>query len=164
MLQQKPIEWRRFERVQLEGEVTKPAAARPANLPPTPPPAPTHTPATTTPSLLHEFERIRRENERLRMELSKLREKAAENVGGTRNHREEPRRGSPDISILFSDHELQASALAEEAVAEIPEAPVPAAPKESIAQVVAGYIFDKPTEQNVRLIADALQGRGIVAE
>lgn len=165
MLQQKPIEWRRFERVQLEGEVAKPAASHPSSLPPAATtPKPTHTPATTAPSLLHEFERVLRENERLRMDLSKLREKIAGNSGGTPDRRKEQRRGRPDISILASDHELQAAALAQETKADIPEAPVPAAPKESIAQVVAGYIFDKPTEQNIRLVTDALQARGIKVE
>ena len=165
MLQQKPIEWRRFERVQLEGEVAKPATAHSPNLPPAAAaPAPAHTPAATTPSLLHEFERVLRENERLRMELSKMRDRAAGNSSGTRKQREEPRRGRPDISILSSDHELQSAAMAEEVQPDFHEAPAPATPKESLAQVVAGYIFDKPTEQNVRLIADALRGRGIASE
>jgi regulator of replication initiation timing len=161
MLQQKPIEWRRFERVQLEGDVAKPATSQPSNLPPAAAtPKPAHSPAAAAPSLLHEFERVLRENERLRMDLSKLREKLAGNSNGTPDRRKEQRR-SPDISILASDHELLAAALMEEEKAETPEARTPAAPKESVAQVVAGYIFDKPTEQQIRLISDALRGRGI---
>lgn len=162
MLQQKPIEWRRFERVQLEGEVAKGTSARPAT--PLPPSPATHTPATAAPSLLHEFERVLRENERLRLELSKLQEKAVENKNETRNSREEQRRKRPEIAIL-----PEAEPVRDDPRAELkPDEPMmPAAAvqsDESLAKVVASYIFEEPTEQNIRLVADALRARGINTE
>lgn len=162
MVQQKPIEWRRFERIQLEGEVAKGASARPApSLPPSPSAYP---PAKNAPSLLHEFERVLRENERLRLELSTLREKYSENNGETGNNRDEQRRNRPGIALLSggdSDHKEPSADLTPDA--SMVTAPV-ARPAESIAQVVAGYVFDKPTGRNIRLVADALRARGIRAE
>ncbi|MBM3290843.1 MAG: hypothetical protein FJY92_11895, partial [Candidatus Hydrogenedentes bacterium] len=64
---EKPLEWRRFERVELEGQVARTA------------PRPTASPVFTTPSLLQEFERVLRENERLQMEVNTLRAEALRN-------------------------------------------------------------------------------------
>ena len=156
---EKPIEWRRFERVELEGDVARTA-----------PRATGVTPATPTPpSLLREFERVLRENERLQIEVSTLRAEVERSNGRPQKIREEleharaelDRLDSGPASIPFPSADAPSDASKpRETTSEDSEV---ATQPENVARVVAGYIFPDPTEAHVRLVTDALRARGIAS-
>jgi len=155
---EKPIEWRRFERVELEGEVAR-TAPRTANV----------SPVSTPPSLLHEFERVLRENERLQLEIARLRGEAAKSAGRTPRFREELESAGLELARMEGTPNAPQSA----------PAAVPAAPAHDdtaeqgatseflpiadIARIVAGYIFSIPSPARIRLVEDALRGSGFAS-
>ena len=153
---EKPIEWRRFERVELEGQVAHAASSGTVVSQPSSPP-----------SLLHEFERVLRENERLHLEIATLRAEAARNGSGTSKYREELESARIELDRIEGDSDAQP-------VNQPGPAPVSAVKNNrdvaensqtvaqpSIATVIAGYIFANPTDQNIRLVQDALRARGL---
>lgn len=182
----KPVEWRRFEPLELQEKVPVfvPSASDA--------PSQSAAPPQDFVSLLRAFERALRENERLRKECAELRsmaksakEKTAKvggNGGGEFRAEERLRRAQANIrelreKALGIQSEISGRAPAARAEIEV-EAPVPQGEEEPagdlppscadarlrrIAQAAAAWVFAAPTEQNVRLVEDALRGRGIDA-
>lgn len=181
----KPVEWRRFEPLELEEKA-------PVLVPSTTDAPPQSAPPHDFLSLLRAFERALRENERLRNECSELRSKAKSaemknaksggNGGATFRAEERLRRAQANIRELRE----KALGIQSEIHGRVPEsradievaAPAASGEEESasdsppnradaklrqIAQVAAAWVFAAPTEQNVRLVEDALRGRGIDA-
>jgi hypothetical protein len=154
---EKPLEWRRFERVELEGEVAR-AASRPPVVSSVPP----------TPSLLQEFERVLRENERLQMEVTALRGESGRNGSETAKFRNELRTArielrqiegepsTPERDAGYPAHELVKSNDKHNTSPESREKDLL-----EVARLVAGYLFPEPTDLNVRLVKDAMRARGI---
>lgn len=153
---EKPIEWRRFERVELEGEVAH-AAPRATGV----------SPVSSPPSLLKEFERVLRENERLHLEVSTLRAEAARTGNGAAKYRAELESAREELAQLEGD-----ATSAPVGTPETPSAAHTSASAEqaagpstdglaAVAGVVAGYLFTNPTGANVRLVQDALLNRGV---
>ncbi|NUM53108.1 MAG: hypothetical protein HUU46_05640 [Candidatus Hydrogenedentes bacterium] len=150
---EKPIEWRRFERVELEGDVARTAPRGPV-IPAVPNP----------PSLLQEFERVLRENERLRLEVATLRAEADRNGVGTEKFRKELRSASVELAMIEGPAPSAGSAPSVEPVSPEPAAEAIGESPSPVAAVVAEYIFGQPTEGNIRLVEDALRGRGLLGK
>ena len=153
---EKPLEWRRFERVELEGEVARIA-----------PRISSASSVSPTPSLLQEFERILRENERLQIEIATLREEAARNDSGTHRYREELKSARVELAQLEGDPKaLQPTRVSDPHTRTDHQEGAPIVPAETntlsnVAAIIAGYIFADPSDMNVRLVADALRARGL---
>ena len=181
----KPIEWRRFEPVELAGPreriVWQPTDPR----------------GTDTVSVLREFERILRENERLRIESSSVRvdvprpsnghgngNSHGNSAGNGNGHGNGARERDKRLARVQEDLEaarnqvtqLQAEMSALQHPHVVPFRPAPdspaaanaGAPTESnastarkAAEVVASYLFDDPSEPQIRLVEDALRSRGL---
>lgn len=147
---EKPIEWRRFEPVELEGEVARTASRRPAIQP-----------APSAPSLLKEFERVLRENERLQLEISSLRAATAKNGNGTNKYRDELESARAELARIEGGDETAPVVSSDIRPTPSPASNVDTVPVGKIAEVVAGYIFANPTDPHIRLVSDALKARGI---
>jgi hypothetical protein len=176
----KPIEWRRFEPLELEEKA-------PVFIPS----ASDALPQQDFMSLLRAFERALRENERLRRECAELRNnaKAAEKRkttssggNGERDFRAEERLQRSQAIIrelrekaleIQSESRDQGPGTRADMQVEGPETPadeettnvIPAYGDDvklrRIAEVAAAWLFASPNEQNVRLVEDALRGRGV---
>lgn len=150
---EKPIEWRRFERVELEGQVARTAPRNPV-LPSVP----------ATPSLLQEFERVLRENERLRLEVSTLRAEKGRNGSGTEKFREELKSAKAELARIEEPVVEPSQPHVADSLDTVSQADAQSERETSqadLAAVVAEYIFSKPTKGNIKLVADALRARGV---
>lgn len=177
---EKPLEWRRFEPVELEGEVVRVGsrAMGPRFAEPNP--------------MVREFERVLRDNERLQNENVCLRAellKYAATPDVAREREQQLARLQEDLDASRAQVErLQAEITAlkdfrqqtppapisiaaaqpehpeTSAVATSPSPTVAGAAEADVAEVVASYLFAEPTAPQLRLVSDALRARGVIRD
>ncbi|HRK35835.1 MAG TPA: hypothetical protein PLJ47_14655 [Candidatus Hydrogenedentes bacterium] len=152
---EKPAEWRRFEPVELEGSIGRATSRAMAPV--------LH---ESTSSLVREFERVLRENERLKSECAELRTHAAKSGNETVRFQEDLDAARSELARLQANLEDQRASARE--TTDLPPAPenvsMPANPSNALrqtAEVVAGYLFSDPTGPQIRLVEDALRARGL---